>query len=235
MVSWLVGVDCDARLRDANDGLGNAVTMLYAEGPIEALDITVTGEVLTSEASGVVRGAREPLPPLFYLRPTPRTGRSDALSAFAADIIEAGATRSSSSTALNAALRARFPCYPICPTPAVPPPRRSSAGKASSRDVAQMFIAAVRGPRGPGALRLGLSCGGCRAFGPARLGRSLYRGAGLGRLRSPRPGSAPTKAMSASRSGSTRAAPRPPAACASGRGRSSWRSMSQVGRLGAEE
>lgn len=32
VVSWLVGVDCDARLRDAGDGFGNSVTMLYAEG-----------------------------------------------------------------------------------------------------------------------------------------------------------------------------------------------------------
>ena len=56
VVSWMVGVDCDARLRDAVDGFGNAVTMLYAEGPIEALDVTVTGEVLTSEANGLVRG-----------------------------------------------------------------------------------------------------------------------------------------------------------------------------------
>ena len=54
VVSWLIGVDCDARLRDAFDGFGNAVTMLYAEGPISTLDISVTGEVLTMEASGVV-------------------------------------------------------------------------------------------------------------------------------------------------------------------------------------
>ncbi|WP_350449342.1 transglutaminase N-terminal domain-containing protein [Escherichia coli] len=87
VVSWLVGVDCDARLRDAGDGFGNSVTMLYAEGPIAALDITVTGEVLTSEASGIVRGSLEPLPPLFNLRGTPRTRTSDALFVFAAESI----------------------------------------------------------------------------------------------------------------------------------------------------
>ena len=35
VVNWHVGVDCDARLRPATDGFGNAITMLYAEGPIE--------------------------------------------------------------------------------------------------------------------------------------------------------------------------------------------------------
>ena len=89
VVNWHVGVDCDARLRPAVDGFGNAITMLYAEGPIAAIDISVTGEVLTGNASGVVRGSAEPLPPLLFLRETPRTALDDGLTAFAADCVAA--------------------------------------------------------------------------------------------------------------------------------------------------
>lgn len=146
VVSWLVGVDCDARLRDASDGFGNAVTMLYAEGPLEELAITVTGEVLTSEASGVVRGSPEPLPPLFYLRSTPRTRSSDALFVFAADSVGTSGDRLEQLHNLNAALHQRFPCVPDLPDAGCTAARAFEAGrKVSSRDVAQMFIAAARG------------------------------------------------------------------------------------------
>ncbi|RYD90607.1 MAG: transglutaminase family protein, partial [Sphingomonadales bacterium] len=60
VVNWHIGVDCDARLREATDGFGNAITMLYAEGPLAAIDITVIGEVLTNEATGVIRDAVDP-------------------------------------------------------------------------------------------------------------------------------------------------------------------------------
>ncbi|MEP9357870.1 transglutaminase family protein [Sphingomonas sp. KR3-1] len=145
VVSWLVGVDCDARLRDSTDGYGNAVTMLYAEGPIEALDITVTGEVLTSESNGVVRGSAEPLPPLYYLRSTPRTRASDALFVFAADGVGTSGDQLDQLHSLNAALHQRFPCVPDLPDAGCTAAQAFEAGKASSRDVAQMFIAAARG------------------------------------------------------------------------------------------
>lgn len=146
VVSWLVGVDRDARLRDTGDGFGNMVTMLYAEGPIEALDITVTGEVLTGEASGVVRGALEPLPPLFYLRGTARTKASDALFVFAADSAGTAGDTLERLHAFNAALHRRFPCVPDLPDAGCTASKAfETGGKVSSRDVAQMFIAAARG------------------------------------------------------------------------------------------
>ncbi|MDG2534958.1 transglutaminase family protein [Sphingomonas sp. HITSZ_GF] len=146
VVSWLVGVDCDARLRDAHDGFGNMVTMLYAEGPIEELEITVTGEVLTSESSGVVRAAPEPLPPLFYLRTTPRTKSSDALFVFAAEGIGSSTDRLEQLHSLNAGLRQRFPCVPDLPDAGCTAAKAfEGSRKVSSRDVAQIFITCARG------------------------------------------------------------------------------------------
>jgi transglutaminase-like putative cysteine protease len=144
VVSWMIGVDCDSRMRDATDGFGNAVTMLYAEGPIEAIDITVTGEVLTSDAGGLVRGSPEPLSPLLYLRTTPRTALGDELVTFAADSVAGFTDPLERLHRLNAALHARFPCAPDARDAGKTAAEAFGEGHATSRDVAQMFIAAAR-------------------------------------------------------------------------------------------
>lgn len=143
VVSWHIGVDCDARLRDATDGYGNAITMLYAEGPLEAIDITVTGEVLTNEAIGVVRDAIEPLPPLFYRRATPRTLADIDLRDFAEQSAGSGDPLDRMHR-INTALHARFPRAPDLPDTGISAVEAFASTKTTSRDVAQMFIAAAR-------------------------------------------------------------------------------------------
>ena len=144
VINWMVSVDCDARLRDATDGFGNAVTMLYADGAIAAIDVHVTGEVLTTSADGVIRGSAEPLPPLLYLRATPRTGPGDGLPDFAAQSISGASDRLDALHRLNCALHARFPCAPDAPDTGASAAEAFVEGSATSRDVAQMFIAAAR-------------------------------------------------------------------------------------------
>lgn len=145
VVSWMIGVDCDARMRDATDGFGNAVTMLYAEGPIDALDVTVTGEVLTNDASGIVRGSHEPMPPMLYLRATPRTLAGETLATFAGDSGGGVTDPVERMHMLNAALHARFHCAPDAPDTGMSAAQAfAGSAPATSRDVAQMFIAAAR-------------------------------------------------------------------------------------------
>jgi transglutaminase-like putative cysteine protease len=144
VVNWMISVDCDARIRDAADGFGNAITMLYAEGPIDAIDITVTGEVLTVDSSGIVHGSVEPLPPMLYLRTTPRTTPGDGLPGFAADSAAGAHDPLDRLHRLNAALHARFPCVPDAPDTGLSAAQAFARGEATSRDVAQMFIAAAR-------------------------------------------------------------------------------------------
>ena len=90
VVHWHIGVDCDARLREARDGYGNRVTMLYAAGPISDIEVTVQGEVLTAGDAGLVRGVAEPLPPVLFVRTTDRTGSSPAMREFAGESASAG-------------------------------------------------------------------------------------------------------------------------------------------------
>ncbi len=142
VVAWHIGVDCDARMRQGFDGFGNAVTMLYAEGPIAALDVTVTGEVLTLESSGVVRASHEPLPPLLYRRSTARTQSSAALADFAHE--QAQGDMLDRMHRLNAALHQRFPAAPDLPDAGASVAEAFAGGAVTSRDVAQIFVAAAR-------------------------------------------------------------------------------------------
>jgi transglutaminase-like putative cysteine protease len=145
VVSWGIDVNVDARMRTARDGFGNAITMLYADGPIEALEITVVGEVLTGESSGVVAGAPEPLPPALFRRVGRRTRVSADLAEFVHDAIGGAESAIDRLHRLNSALHAHFETVA---------PSRDQGFSASAafrlehvapRDLAHMFIAAARG------------------------------------------------------------------------------------------
>ena len=79
VLDWRIDVDCDARLREGTDGYGNHTTMLYVDGPIDALAITVRGQVLTEDLAGVIKGAHEPLPPIFFTRTSAATVAGDGV------------------------------------------------------------------------------------------------------------------------------------------------------------
>lgn len=144
VVNWHIGVDCDARLRTAQDGFGNRVTMLYADGPIVDIEIVVTGEVLTAGDIGLVFGVAEPLPPDVFLRDTPRTRSSLDLLAFAADAAIGASDRLEALHRLNTAIVERF----------AHAEDRGDSGRsadavfadntASARDSAHVFLSAAR-------------------------------------------------------------------------------------------
>lgn len=145
VVDWRIDVDCDARLRPALDGFGNEVTMLYADGPIDRLELTVSGEVLTMDTSGVLHGAREPLPPMLFLRTTPRTTPGGELRFFAHEAMAGAADALGALHCLNTALFERFDAVPLGRD------RGFSAGAAFAlealcpRERAHVFLAAARG------------------------------------------------------------------------------------------
>jgi len=145
VVSWEIDVNVDARLRPARDGFGNAITMLYADGPIEELEITVVGEVLTAERNGVVEGGVEPLPPQLYRRIGRRTRASGELAAFAAETMLGAKSVIDRLHRLNTALHARFETV----VPARDQGFSASAAfrlvQVAPRDLAHMFIAVARG------------------------------------------------------------------------------------------
>lgn len=141
VVDWRIDVDCDVRLRHAVDGFGNRITMLYAEGPIAEIAITVAGQVLTTEANGVVRGSAEPLPPDLFLRTTARTAPDAALTALAREGAGGDGAMLDRLHRWNLALATRFPDAPDRPDRGDSAAEALASGDPDSRDLAHIFIA----------------------------------------------------------------------------------------------
>lgn len=142
IANWDVHVDCDARLRTGRDGFGNRTVMLYVEGPVETIELFVSGEVLTNPASGMVHGSVEPLPPALYLRATDLTPAEPLIAAFA---LGAGGSTHDGLERLhliNGALHRR--CSWQANTDLRGVSRAFEHQSAAAADLAQMFIAAAR-------------------------------------------------------------------------------------------
>lgn len=143
VLGWRIDVDCDVRLRDTVDGFGNKVTMLYAEGPIADIAIIVAGQVLTTESNGMVRGSHEPLPEGLFLRMTPRTAGSEALTDFARATFAGGGALDRLHR-WNGALADRFGDAPDAPDNGLSAADAFGSPRPSSRDLAHIYIAGAR-------------------------------------------------------------------------------------------
>ncbi len=138
VVNWRIDVDCDARLRDGQDGYGNLTRMLYAEGPLDTLVLTVSGDVLLTEDDGAIEGTVEPFPPELFRRVTSLTEADDSIRSLGSgDDLRA-------MTALAEAIHGRW-AIDRRPVPAI----RSAIAAAAetrigARDMAQIFVAAAR-------------------------------------------------------------------------------------------
>lgn len=141
---WRIDVDCDATMRRGRDGFGNAVTMLYCEGPILDIEIAVRGEVLTSHSDGIVRGVAEALPPAVYLRATEATPRDPAIAAFARQAVTGADDAIPMLHRLNAALHGRFAFDRARPQPGLSAAEAFARPAATARDLAQIFTVAAR-------------------------------------------------------------------------------------------
>ena len=141
VAAWHIAIDCDARMTNHRDGFGNATTMLYCEGPIDDIELSVTGEVVTSSSNGVLHGTHETLPAIAFLRTTPMTEADAAIAAFAA---EAGGTDMAALQRLNAAIRGRFTDDAARPEPGVTAADAFARDALTARDMAQVFIAGAR-------------------------------------------------------------------------------------------
>lgn len=142
VIDWRIDVDCDARLRSGRDGFGNATTMLYIDGPIEHLSLTVRGEVLTEDMAGVVAGAPEPLPPRFFNRATPITAVDARVTDFARSV--GGSEPLERAHALNALVGRTVDIVADRGTLASTPAAALDLGRATARDAAHLLVAAAR-------------------------------------------------------------------------------------------
>ena len=148
VAGWRIDVDRDAKMREGRDGYGNPTTMLYVDGPLDSIEINVSGEVLTTHSSGLVIGTSEPFPPTVFLRSTEMTRADEAIHAFAESAVK-GATPLGALHALNEALCDRFTLDTQRPKTGIAAADAFRGERATARDLAQIFIAGAHSLRTP--------------------------------------------------------------------------------------
>jgi transglutaminase-like putative cysteine protease len=144
VIDWRIDVDCDARLKPGRDGFGNDTQMLYIDGPLDHIGLTVTGEVLTSDRAGMILGAAEPLPPLIFLRPTPCTTADGAIADFAREMAAAGGSRLTQVHRINETLHDRLTLDAGRRRGDRDAAMTFAEGHGAYADLAHVFIATVR-------------------------------------------------------------------------------------------
>lgn len=142
---WRIEPSVNGRLTAREDGFGNLVHWFTADDPTDALTVRVTGEIETFETSGIVRGAVERLPDLFYLRDTPLTETSPELAAFAQKVGAAG-ERDVLATLhrLLAAVHDTVTFEPGPSSASTSAAQSFEAGKGVCQDLTHVFLSAAR-------------------------------------------------------------------------------------------
>ncbi len=90
-ISWEVAVEGGLRGGAFRDGAGDKVEGWSLRGPVSELTVSVVGQVDTTDLAGVLRGHRETVNPLAYMRETTATWMDDAIRSLAGEAT-AGAT-----------------------------------------------------------------------------------------------------------------------------------------------
>lgn len=124
------------------DGFGNLAHTHTVNQAHSSAAVFVEGEVETLATDGIVRGAAEPLPPVFFLRPTALTAPDGELAAFAASI--GGTSTLDRLHALMNAVRDRIDYRPGVTDAATPAAAALVASAGVCQDHAHVFIAAAR-------------------------------------------------------------------------------------------
>lgn len=144
VVDWRIDMSCDARLKAGRDGFGNCMHMLYIDGPVEAVELSVHGEVLTDESGGIVAGASEPLPPPLFARTTALTSPGDRIPDFARDAAAGSGDPIERLHRLNRAIRDSFRRAEGRPDMARTAADTFELGEGVARDIVHLFVASAR-------------------------------------------------------------------------------------------
>ncbi|MEH3105876.1 MAG: transglutaminase family protein [Sphingomonas fennica] len=144
VLQWRIDACRDARLRRSHDGYGNLVTMLYVDGPLTELTLTVSGMAITEDRAGMVGSAPDPLPPAFFLQPTALTAPSAAIAALADEVAAASEDPLDRAHGLMAAIHARLALVTDPTVGDVGAAAAIAAEAANPRDMAHLFAAAAR-------------------------------------------------------------------------------------------
>ena len=86
VVDWTISVSGGQRGAAFRDGAGDWIEAWTVRGPVEEVTVTIAGLIETRDTAGVLRGHREQVNPLVYLRGTDLTKPDDALRELARSV-----------------------------------------------------------------------------------------------------------------------------------------------------
>jgi transglutaminase-like putative cysteine protease len=144
VLDWRIDVDSDARLRAGRDGFGNVIHMLYVDHRVDRLTISVSGQVLTEDQSGLVEGLQTELPPLVFTRETRLTCANDALRALGRDAAGTGGTMLDKMHWLMARIHGQLRFDTNGTHAQTTAAEAFAAGHGVCQDLAHIFISAAR-------------------------------------------------------------------------------------------
>lgn len=82
VVNWMIDLSQDCRLHRHDDAFGNIAHTFTAEGPFNALTVSVEGIVETTDTQGIIDGTVERMPASLYLRESKLTEPDQAIIDF---------------------------------------------------------------------------------------------------------------------------------------------------------
>jgi transglutaminase-like putative cysteine protease len=140
---WAVTGETRRELPSFIDGYGNITHSHTVTKPHTSASVLVEGEVLTTDTKGIVRGAEEPLPPAFFLRPTALAAADAAIEALAHEAAKAATTLDRLYALLNG-VRDRIDYRTGMTDPATTAAEALAQGVGVCQDHAHVFIAAAK-------------------------------------------------------------------------------------------
>lgn len=87
---WQIDIPGGIRGPGFRDGAGDWIEGWTIRGPVEGITLRTSGQIETRDTAGVLRGHRETINPLAYLRETRATEADDALRDLAAGVTQDG-------------------------------------------------------------------------------------------------------------------------------------------------
>lgn len=143
VLRWRIRGESRRNLSSFTDGFGNLAHCHSVNRLHTSAAIFVEGEVETTDTGGIIRGAVETLPPLFFLRQTPLTTPSPEILDLANEAAK-GATLVDRLTSLMLAIHDKIIWQPGHTDSKTLAGEALALGKGVCQDHAHVFIAAAR-------------------------------------------------------------------------------------------
>lgn len=142
VADWQISVSGGQRGAAFRDGAGDWIEAWTVRGPVEEITVSITGQVETRDTAGVLRGHRETINPLVYLRDTAFTQSDAALRELAHSV--AGDDPLDLAHRLSACVTGAIAYVPGVTEALTPAAEALSLGQGVCQDHAHALIAIAR-------------------------------------------------------------------------------------------